>query len=92
MSEQLNLRLVAHGASKYLAFGAGEKRLSQWLEANAGLSWIVHPQPWLIKKTIIQQYLLPLNIKGNDHPFRVKLEGLRERARLQAHSHDARNG
>ncbi|WP_054532520.1 GIY-YIG nuclease family protein [Herpetosiphon geysericola] len=84
LSEQLNLKLAAYGPSKYVAFGEGEKRLSQWLAANTGLSWLVHPQPWLIKPELLQHYVLPLNIKGNDHPFVTTLEQIRAQATLEA--------
>ena len=84
LSEQLNLRLVAQGANNYLTFGAGEQRLSHWLQQHTGVSWMLHAQPWSIKPDILSQYVLPLNIKGNDHPFVATLKGLREQARLQA--------
>lgn len=84
LSEQLNLRLAPHGASKYLTFGAGEQRLSHWLQQHTGISWVVHSQPWSIKPDILNRYVLPLNIKANDHPFVATLKHLREQARLEA--------
>ncbi|MCA0350422.1 MAG: hypothetical protein LCH85_00370 [Chloroflexi bacterium] len=84
LSEQLNLRLVAHGANNYLTFGEGEQRLSYWLQQHTGVSWMLHAQPWSIKPDILSQYVFPLNIKKNDHPFVATLKRLREQARLQA--------
>ncbi|GAA5530220.1 GIY-YIG nuclease family protein [Herpetosiphon gulosus] len=83
LSEQLNLRLAPHGASKYLTFGAGEQRLSRWLTQHTGVSWMLHAQPWELKPMILKQYVLPLNIKANDHPFVATLKHLREQARLR---------
>lgn len=84
LKEQLNLQLIPNATSKYLTFGAGEERLSRWIKAHTGVSWIIDPQPWLIKPKLLQQYALPLNIKGNNHPFVTTLKQIRAQATLEA--------
>lgn len=70
-----------------MTFSHGEQTLSEWLEENACVAWITHPEPWLIEAPAISELYLPLNLKGNKgHPFHRILSGIRKEAKTRARS------
>lgn len=80
LAESLELRR-ASGTSK--SFGHGERRLSEWMAANAYVTWVEHSEPWLIEPAVIASLDLPLNLAHNPaHPFRAQL--LHARSQLSA--------
>lgn len=58
----------------------GEARLSAWMAENAAVSWMEHPEPWLLESELIEHGpVLPLNVRGARHDF---APALRRRRRL----------
>lgn len=70
LARELNLQLF-ETVSKRPSLGPdGEARLSDWLQANAAVTWVVHEQPWALEQRWIEQFKTPLNLQGNRaHPF-----------------------
>ena len=66
----------------------GERWLSAWIEKNMYFSFEVTPDYLLIEdkylKNLGPQGVLPLNIKGNSHPYANKLKKVREAAIISA--------
>jgi hypothetical protein len=82
LSEQLNIQLRRVGSGERMTFGSGEKKLSEWMEQNAFVTWMLHPQPWLLEQQIISSLSLPLNLEHNaGHPYYRILSSLRRRAK-----------
>lgn len=86
LGKTLNIRLWRVGSGRRLTFADGEPKLTQWLRRNAFVTWIVHPEPWIVERSVIQKLSLPLNLDMNAHPFRTVLSGLRSDARRIAMS------
>jgi GIY-YIG catalytic domain len=83
LSQTLGIRLRQLGKS--FTFGPGEVALSDWLECNARVSWVLHPQPWLLEDRLIADCELPLNLKGNSrNPFYLPLKKIRKDAKAAA--------
>jgi hypothetical protein len=83
LSQSLGIRLRRLG--KRFTFGRGEVALSNWLERNARVLWIPHPQPWLLEDRLIAECVHPLNLKGNArHPFYRILRTIRSDAKAAA--------
>ena len=72
------------GASGRLRWGPGEDTLSEWMSRNAFVTLIEHSEPWGIEEELIRELALPLNLQGNDHPFRSLLTELRTEAKARA--------
>ena len=43
-----------------------------------------HPEAWVVEEELIRELVLPLNLQGNDHPFRPVLTPLRTEAKAEA--------
>ncbi len=85
LATELGIELRQTGASGRMTFGAGEAALSEWLDENARIAWVVLPEPWLVEKELIQRLSLPLNLEFNSaHPFHTRLSELRRNARRHA--------
>lgn len=54
------------------------------MASNAFVTWVEHPEAWVVEEQLIRELALPLNLQGNDHPFRTVLTGLRTEAEAQA--------
>lgn len=79
LAASLGLR---RASSTSKSFGNGEHKLSEWMAANAYVSWIEHSEPWLIEPAVIASLDLPLNLAHNPaHPFRAQL--LHARSKLK---------
>jgi hypothetical protein len=66
----------------------GERRLSEWMQDNAFVTWAVDREPWIIEEELIAQLSLPLNLQKNQkHGFYSKLGEMRRRARTNARRH-----
>ena len=48
-----------------MTFCEGEDVLSNWMNDNAFVSWIVTPEPWITEAELIASESLPLNIDQN---------------------------
>jgi hypothetical protein len=84
LADDLGLSLRPVGASGRLTWGPGEDTLSEWMSRNALVTWIEHPEPWVVEEKLIRELTLPLNLQGNDHPFRSVLTRLRTETKAQA--------
>lgn len=82
----LGLDLRRTGASGRATFGPeGERRLSEWMAANARCCWFACPEPWVAETRAIAALDLPLNLSQNGrHPFHARLTALRADARARA--------
>lgn len=70
------------GSGKRMTFTKlGEEWLNNWMEENAFVCWMQHPEPWKIEEKVIQCISPPLNIKGNNHSFSNTLSELRRDAK-----------
>jgi hypothetical protein len=82
MAEQLGIEFVvkrmSRGARRHFGFeSSGEHVLSKWMEENARVSWVQHDEPFLLEDHLIKTLTIPLNIKGNSHPFAKVLHSRR---------------
>src|SRR5262249_9665655 len=84
----LSLELRRVGSGERLTFGPmGETRLSEWMHANALVTWLEHPAPWEIEPDLIARFQPPLNLQGNrQHAFHARLSELRSAAKRLARS------
>jgi hypothetical protein len=78
----LELRRVGSGTRR--TFSAQEAVLSQWMADHARVSFVEHPEPWLLEERLIAELPLPLNLDQNTHPFRPVLSALRSAAKARA--------
>jgi len=86
LSEKLGIELRRVGSGKRMTFlEEGESLLSEWMDENALVTWIVHPEPWLMEAETIRDLSLPLNLDQNKgHPFYNTLTGIRRMAKESA--------
>jgi hypothetical protein len=85
LSEKLGIQLRRVGSGKRMTFGEGEHILSQWMEENAFVVWVVDPEPWHLEEKIITEVSLPLNLDMNKkHPFHKSLSHVRRAAKESA--------
>ena len=84
LADRLMLKLRPVGPSRRLTWGPGEDTLSEWMSRNAFVTWTEHPEPWVIEEKLIRELALPLNLQGNDHPFRPALTRLRTETKARA--------
>ena len=86
LSEELGLELRRVGSGNRMTFGKeGEDRLSEWLQHNAFISWVIDPEPWKLEEKLIADSSLPLNLDQNrDHPFHPVLSEIRKSAKRRA--------
>jgi hypothetical protein len=89
LAEQLRLELEVTRVSRmshcHFGFGSsGEYALSRWLDENARVSWVQHDQPLPLEKCLIKTLTLPINVRGNNHPFATQLDRLLREYEAQA--------
>ena len=86
MRNKLGIRLQRIGNSeKRMHFAEGEAILSEWMEENAYVTWVIYNEPWIIEGELINRLNLPLNLMGNEeHPFHQELSKIRQQCRKQA--------
>lgn len=78
------LRRVGSGRRITLTY-AGEQWLDRWMDENAFVTCIEHPEPWTMEHDLIASLSCPLNISGNaHHPFSMKLRQIRTDALRRA--------
>jgi hypothetical protein len=59
-----------------------EQKLGAWMANHARMAWAAVDKPWLVEeKFLLSMVHPPLNIKGNNHPFRAELQRLRKAAK-----------
>jgi hypothetical protein len=87
LTDTLGIELRRVGSGTRLTFADGEAKFSEWLEANARASWVVHPRPWEVEPGVIEELSLPLNLDHNrDQPFYPELKTARAEAKARARS------
>jgi GIY-YIG catalytic domain len=87
LSEGLNLELRRYGSGKRMHFGVGERELPAGLAANAFVSWLTTPDPWLLEEHLFKITDLPLNLDQNrHHAFWATLNAKRVAAKAHARS------
>ena len=70
LTRSLGLRLRRVGSGTRMTFSDGESALSDWMQENAFVTWVAHPEPWLVEAEAISRLYLPLNLDQNSsHPF-----------------------
>jgi hypothetical protein len=75
---ELDLSITRTKAGKLKMSPEHEARLTQWMNDNARVVWLVNPAPWEVEDHLIQGALrLPLNIRGSADPFAKVLSKLR---------------
>ena len=85
LAEDLNLHLQPLGSGGRTNFGDGEQKLSDWMAANAFVSWLVREHPWELEDELIRELDLPLNLEGNQrNPFHATLTRIRARHLAEA--------
>ena len=85
LSDELGIALRRVGSGQRLTFADGEALLSEWMQQNAFVAWIEHPEPWALEKHFISQLSLPLNLDQNrNHSFCRSLLSLRIAAKAAA--------
>lgn len=67
MANQLGIELRRVGSTgRYTFTNPGERRLDDWMAANAAVAWHVCEAPWEVEERMLASGLpLPLNIRGN---------------------------
>jgi len=87
LSQELSISLRRVGSGRRLTFASGEQRLSDWMDKNAFVTWIVHREPWVLEEELIRMVSLPLNLDMNRaHPFHKTLSAIRSEAKQLARS------
>lgn len=86
LADELGIALRRVGSGRRMTFGAdGEVALSEWLSANARVTWCEHDRPWELEARCIGSLSLPLNLAQNRaHPFHGALTSIRAEAKARA--------
>ena len=61
LADELGIQLRRIGSGDRRTFAGGEALLNQWMAEHALVSWLVHPEPWLVEEKLIATLDLPLN-------------------------------
>jgi hypothetical protein len=84
---ELDLSITRTKAGKLKMSPEHEARLTQWMDDNARVVWLVNPAPWEVEDHLIQGAVrLPLNIRGSSDPFAKVLSTLLSQASPKAGS------
>ncbi|MBY4111112.1 hypothetical protein HQO82_19310 [Rhodococcus fascians] len=84
LSEELGIQLRVVGSGR-LHFHEGEWAINDWMDKHAFVSWVAHPEPWVLEDDLIESYDLPLNLMGNTrNPYHARLSKARSTARVRA--------
>lgn len=65
LEDRLGTVLRRVGSGRRLTFADREQALSEWMEANAYVSWTIDPTPWNAEERLIKELNVPLNLEGN---------------------------
>ena len=86
LEEQSGFPLRRVGSGKRVTLThAGEQWLDDWMEKNAFVAWMMHPEPWTIEHELLRELSCPLNIDGNAHHlFYSIIKTMRTKALLRA--------
>ncbi|WP_337110479.1 GIY-YIG nuclease family protein [Prescottella equi] len=85
LADELGIALRRVGSGNRLTFHTGEKQLSEWMHANALVSWVESVEPWEVEHRLITSLDVPLNLDSNGHnEFYPVLKTVRSEARRRA--------
>lgn len=85
LADELGLVLRRVGRGQRLTFADGEDDLSLWMQQNAFVTWVEHPEPWILEEELISELSLPLNLDQNQgHAFHCSLSKMRRDAKAAA--------
>jgi hypothetical protein len=86
LGDELDFKLRRIGSGNRRTFAGGEAVLNRWMAENALVSWVIHPEPWLIEEKLIAALDLPLNVQesNKDNAFYPELKRLRREAVLKS--------
>jgi hypothetical protein len=86
LATQSDFPLRRVGSGRRMTFThLGEQWLDTWLDTNAFVCWVEHPEPWVLEHELLSTHSLPLNIQGNrHHPFCSQLSEIRRLAKAAA--------
>jgi hypothetical protein len=74
----LNLRFGRTAGGRAVISADCERRLTEWLDKEARISWLICDRPWETERQIlVGGPRLPLNIQGSLDPFSKTLSALR---------------
>lgn len=83
LSDVLGIKLRRVG-SQLTFTNAGEQLLDEWMAKNARVVWAIVDKPWEVERALLTSLSLPLNLRGNKHPFVSELQTIRRDAKAQA--------
>lgn len=93
LADRLGIELRRVGSGNRMTFSDGESALSDWMDHNALVCWITHPQPWTVEEYLIRTRWLPLNLDQNSrHAFHSTLTQVRAAAKARARQLPALEG
>ena len=85
LATELGIELRRVGSGKRRTFSTGEQLLSNWMAANAFVTWTAHAEPWDLEEELIARYDLPLNLDQNRrNAFHPELSAARRAAKKRA--------
>jgi hypothetical protein len=86
LAEPSGFPLRRVGSGKRMTFThLGEQWLDAWMEANAFVTWVEHPEPWAVEAGVFARLSLPLNLQDNEHhAFHALLSAKRAEAKRRA--------
>jgi hypothetical protein len=86
LGDELGFKLRRIGSGRRRTFAGGEAVLNQWMAENALVSWVVHPEPWVLEEELIANLDVPLNVQSSNkhNAFYPELTRLRREAVLSA--------
>jgi hypothetical protein len=86
LAETSGFPLRRVGSGKRMTFThLGEQWLDAWLDANALVGCVEHPEPWTVEAEVFSRLSLPLNLKDNQHhAFHAVLSARRAAAKAWA--------
>jgi hypothetical protein len=68
-----------------MTFAAGEAALSEWMAANAFVTWTTCKAPWELERQLINELCLVLNLDQNRHSvFHARLTEIRRATKQRA--------
>jgi hypothetical protein len=92
LAQQLGLQLELHADGERFTWGpSGEARLSNWIQKQLRVSWVVHSRPWEVTDMAFRGLFLPLNLNITDPtPFHRALGDIKRRLERSALERDGR--
>lgn len=85
LSEKLGIELRRVGSGNRMTFGEDERKISEWLDENAFVAWMLCDEPWQLESELLSELSLPLNLDQNrNHTFHSVLSDMRALAKHRA--------